>query len=49
MQLCVMSKNEVTEEKQSRPMGTRAVRKVRGMAAVRRCYTEGGGDCYAKL
>jgi len=23
--------------------------KVRGLAAVRRCYAEGGGDCYAKL
>jgi hypothetical protein len=28
---------------------TRAVWKVRGLAAVRRCYAEGGGDCYAKL
>jgi hypothetical protein len=27
----------------------RAVWKVRGLAAVRRCYAEGGGDCYAKL
>jgi hypothetical protein len=26
-----------------------AVRKVRGLAAVRRCYAEGGGDCYVKL
>jgi len=28
---------------------TRTVRKVRELAAVRRCYAEGGGDCYAKL
>jgi hypothetical protein len=27
----------------------RAVLKVRGLAAVRRCYAEGGGDSYAKL
>jgi len=27
----------------------RAVLKVRGLAAVRRCYAERGGDCYAKL
>jgi hypothetical protein len=25
------------------------VRKVHGLVAVRRCYVEGGGDCYAKL
>jgi hypothetical protein len=23
--------------------------KVRGLAAVRRCYAEGSGNCYAKL
>jgi hypothetical protein len=28
---------------------TKAVWKVRGLAAVRRCYAEEGGDCYAKL
>jgi len=28
---------------------TRAVWKVRGLAAVRRCYAEGSCDCYAKL
>jgi len=28
---------------------TRAVWQVRGLAAVRSCYSEGGGDCYAKL
>jgi hypothetical protein len=28
---------------------TRAVWKVRGLAAMRRCHAEGGGDCYAKL
>jgi hypothetical protein len=28
---------------------TRVVCKVRGLAAVRRCYAEAGGDCYAKL
>jgi hypothetical protein len=28
---------------------TKAVRKARGLAAVRCCYVEGGGDCYAKL
>jgi hypothetical protein len=28
---------------------TRAVWKVRALAAVRRCYADGGGDCYAKL
>jgi len=28
---------------------TRAVCKVRGLAAVRRYYAEGGGDCYTKL
>jgi hypothetical protein len=28
---------------------TKAVWKVRGLAAVRRCYAEGGGDCYTKL
>jgi hypothetical protein len=27
----------------------KAVSKFRGLAAVRRCYAEGGGDCYAKL
>jgi len=27
----------------------RAVWRVRGLAAVRCYYTEGGGDCYAKL
>jgi hypothetical protein len=27
---------------------TRAVWKVRGLTAVRRCYAEGGGDSYAK-
>jgi hypothetical protein len=27
----------------------RAVQKVRGLAAVRRYYSEEGGDCYAKL
>jgi hypothetical protein len=30
-------------------VSTRAVCKVRGLAAVRRCYVEGGDDCYAKL
>jgi hypothetical protein len=30
-------------------INTRAVWKVRGLAAVRRCYAEGGGDCYTKL
>jgi len=24
-------------------------REVRGLAAVRRCYAEGGSNCYAKL
>jgi hypothetical protein len=28
---------------------TRAFWKVRGLATVRRCYAEGGEDCYAKL
>jgi len=28
---------------------TRAVWKVRGLAAVPCCYAEGGSDCYAKL
>jgi hypothetical protein len=28
---------------------TRAVCKVRGLAAVHRCYAEGGSDCFAKL
>jgi hypothetical protein len=28
---------------------TRAFEKVRGLAAVRRCYADGGSDCYAKL
>jgi hypothetical protein len=28
---------------------TRAVLKVRELAAVRRCYAEEGGECYAKL
>jgi len=28
---------------------TRAVWKVRGLAAVHRCYAFGGGDCCAKL
>jgi hypothetical protein len=28
---------------------TRVVCKVHGLAAVRRCYAKGGGDCYAKL
>jgi hypothetical protein len=28
---------------------TRAVWKVRGLAAVRRCYADGDGDRYAKL
>jgi hypothetical protein len=28
---------------------TRAIWKARGLAAVRRCYAEGGGDCYVKL
>jgi hypothetical protein len=28
---------------------TRAVWKVRELSAVRRCYAEGDGDCYAKL
>jgi hypothetical protein len=23
--------------------------KVRGLVAVRRCYAQGGGDCYARL
>jgi hypothetical protein len=27
----------------------RTVWKVRKLAAVRRCYVEGGGNCYAKL
>jgi hypothetical protein len=27
---------------------TRAVSEVRGLEAVRRCYAEGGCDCYAK-
>jgi hypothetical protein len=26
---------------------TRAVSKFRGLVAVRRCYAEGSGDCYA--
>jgi hypothetical protein len=30
-------------------MYTRAVCKVLGLAAVRRCYAEGGDDCYANL
>jgi hypothetical protein len=28
---------------------TRAACKIRGLAAVRRGYAEGGGDCYGKL
>jgi hypothetical protein len=28
---------------------TGAICKVRELAAVHRCYAEGGGDCYAKL
>jgi hypothetical protein len=28
---------------------TRVVWKVRGLAAMRRCYAEGCDDCYAKL
>jgi hypothetical protein len=28
---------------------TRAIWKVRDLAAVHRCYAEGGGDCYTKL
>jgi hypothetical protein len=28
---------------------TRAVCKVRRLTTVRRCYAEGGGDCYTKL
>jgi hypothetical protein len=28
---------------------TGAVWKIYELAAVRRCYAEGGGDCYAKL
>jgi hypothetical protein len=28
---------------------TRVIWKVPGLAAVRRCYAERGGDCYAKL
>jgi hypothetical protein len=28
---------------------TRAVCKVRGLATVRRCYADGGGECHAKL
>jgi hypothetical protein len=28
---------------------TRDVCKVRGLVEVRRCYAEGGVDCYAKL
>jgi hypothetical protein len=28
---------------------TRAVWEVHGLAAMRRCYAEGGDDCYAKL
>jgi hypothetical protein len=31
------------------PPYRRSVCKVRGLAAVRHCYAEGGGDCYAKL
>jgi hypothetical protein len=31
------------------PVNTRAVWKVRGLAAVHRCYAEVGDDCYAKL
>jgi hypothetical protein len=31
------------------PSSTRAVCEVRGVAAVRHCYAEGGGDSYAKL
>jgi len=31
------------------PDTTRAVWKVRGLAAVCRHYAEGGSDCYAKL
>jgi len=27
----------------------RPIWKVRGLAAVRRCYADGDGDCYAKL
>jgi len=37
------------DRKTSRNDTTRAVWKVRELAAVRRCYAEGGGDCYAKL
>jgi len=32
-----------------RPTYTRAISKVRGLPAVRRCYADEGGDCYAKL
>jgi hypothetical protein len=28
---------------------TRSVWQVRGLEAVRQCYGEGGGDCYANL
>jgi hypothetical protein len=28
---------------------SRDVCKVRGLVAVRRCYADGGGDCYVKL
>jgi len=37
------------EEEEEEEECTRAVCEVRRLAAVRRCYTEGGGDCYAKL
>jgi hypothetical protein len=30
-------------------MNTGAIWNVRGLARERRCYAEGGGDCYAKL
>jgi hypothetical protein len=42
---CIMSHRSVNRSAE----GTRAVWKVRGLAAVCCCYAEGGSDCYTKL
>jgi hypothetical protein len=40
--------NRLTENLPTQ-LTTRAIWKVRGLAVARRCYAEGGRDCYAKL
>jgi hypothetical protein len=51
LSLCAIINDSVSSYffDQGNNTNTRDVCKVYGLAAVCRCYAEGGGDCYAKF